>query len=93
MLLPRMEKHRKRGSDCTLYGRRFGPPHARHTRFGDGGLPVNLFANPQAVYNNFRNPILGLDTKNYGWGVLTGLPYWNMDMSIKKHQIYRADQF
>ena len=52
--------------------------------FGDGGLPVNLFANPQAVYNNFRNPILGLDTKDYGWGVLTGLPYWNLDMSIKK---------
>ena len=52
--------------------------------FGDGGLPVNLFANPQAVYNNFRNPILGLDTKNGGWGILTGLPYWNMDMSIKK---------
>jgi hypothetical protein len=52
--------------------------------FGDGGLPVNLFGNPEAVYNNFRNPILGLDTKNYGWGVLTGLPYWNMDMSIKK---------
>ena len=49
-----------------------------------GNLPVNLFANPLAVYNNFRNPILGLDTKNYGWGVLTGLPYWNMDMSIKK---------
>lgn len=52
--------------------------------FGDGGLPENLFANPEAVYNNFRNPILGLDTKNAGWGVLTGLPYWNMDMSIKK---------
>lgn len=52
--------------------------------FGDGGLPVNLFANPEAVYNNFRNPILGLDTKNGGWGILTGLPYWNMDMSIKK---------
>jgi Carboxypeptidase regulatory-like domain len=52
--------------------------------FGDGGLPVNLFANPAAVYNNFRNPILGMDTKNAGWGVLTGLPYWNLDMSIKK---------
>jgi hypothetical protein len=52
--------------------------------FGDGGLPVNIFANPEAVYNNFRNPILGLDTKNGGWGILTGLPYWNMDMSIKK---------
>jgi hypothetical protein len=53
--------------------------------FGDGGLPVNLFADPQAVYNNFRNPILGMDTKNGGWGILTGLPYWNMDMSIKKN--------
>ena len=52
--------------------------------FGDGGLPVNLFANPEAVYNNFRNPILGMDTKNAGWGVLTGLPYWNLDLSIKK---------
>lgn len=52
--------------------------------FGDGGLPVNLFANPEAVYNNFRNPILGLDTRNGGWGILSGLPYWNMDMSIKK---------
>jgi hypothetical protein len=53
--------------------------------FGDGGLPVNLFADPEAVYNNFRNPILGMDTKNAGWGVLTGLPYWNMDLSIKKN--------
>ena len=51
---------------------------------GTGGLPVNLFANPEAVYNNFRNPILGLDTKDAGWGVITGLPYWNMDMSVKK---------
>jgi hypothetical protein len=54
------------------------------TNYGDGGLPVNLFANPEAVYNNFRNPILGLDTKDAGWGVITGLPYWNMDMSVKK---------
>ena len=53
--------------------------------FGDGGLPVNIFANPEATYNNFRNPILGMDTKNAGWGVITGLPYWNMDMSIKKN--------
>jgi hypothetical protein len=52
--------------------------------FGDGGLPVNLFANPQAVYNNFRNPILGLDTKDGGWGIISGLPYWNLDMSVKK---------
>jgi len=52
--------------------------------FGDGGLPANIFSDPEAAYNNFRNPILGVDTRNYGWGVLTGFPYWNLDMSIKK---------
>ena len=38
-----------------------------------------------AVYNLFRQPILGLDTKDGGWGVLRGLNYWNMDMSIRKN--------
>jgi len=51
---------------------------------GSGGLPANLFANPQAAYNNFRNPIVGLDTKDGGWGIISGFPYWNLDMSIKK---------
>ncbi len=57
------------------------------TGFGDGGLPVNLFSDPAAAYNNFRNPILGMDTKNSGWGVLTGFPYWNLDFSIKKNTL------
>jgi len=52
---------------------------------GTGGLPVNLFKDPEAAYNNFRNPVLGLDTKDGGWGVLRGLPYWNMDFAIKKN--------
>jgi Carboxypeptidase regulatory-like domain len=51
---------------------------------GNGGLPINEFANPAAVFANFRDPILGYDTKDEGWGVLTGLPYWNMDLSIRK---------
>jgi hypothetical protein len=66
-----------------------GPVHSGHanftagtTGFGDGGLPVNIFKNPQQAYMNYRNPILGLDTRNTQY--LRGLPYWNLDFSIKK---------
>ena len=48
-----------------------------------GQLP-NLFANPAAAYNDVRQPILGLDTKDGGFGVVRGLPYWNLDFSLKK---------
>ncbi len=51
---------------------------------GTSGFGVNLFANPAAVYNNIRQPILGLDNGDGGWGVLRGLPYWNLDVSIAK---------
>lgn len=46
---------------------------------------VNLYSNPEAVYNLFRNPILGIDPRSSFTGKLRGLPYWNMDMSIKKN--------
>lgn len=53
-----------------------------------GNLP-NLFssdpAGQVAVYNQFRQPILGLDNKDGGWGVLRGLPYWSTDLSIRKN--------
>jgi hypothetical protein len=53
-----------------------------------GSLP-NLFssdpAGQAAAYNQFRQPILGLDTRDGGFGVLRGLPYWNMDFSVKKN--------
>ena len=48
-------------------------------------LPVNFFKNGVAQAMNWRNPILGLDTKDGGAGILNGLPYWNMDFSIKKN--------
>jgi len=51
---------------------------------GTGGLPVNIFKNPEAAFNNYRNPILGLDTRDGGFGALNGLPYWNVDFTIKK---------
>jgi len=49
-----------------------------------GQLPRNIFKNGPAEANNWRNPILGLDTRNGGAGALNGLPYWNMDFSLKK---------
>jgi hypothetical protein len=51
---------------------------------GDGGFPVNMFKDPVAAFNNVRQPILGYDTHIGGWGVCRGLPYWNMDLSVKK---------
>jgi hypothetical protein len=53
-------------------------------KIGTSGFGVNLFADPAAVFNNIRQPILGIDNGDGGWGVLRGLPYWNMDLAIKK---------
>jgi len=52
---------------------------------GTGGFGVNMFADPEAAYNNIRQPILGYDTRDGGWGVLRGMPYWNVDVSVKKN--------
>jgi len=48
------------------------------------GYPVNAFSNGALAASNWRNPILGLDTRDGGTGFLTGLSYWNVDFSIKK---------
>jgi hypothetical protein len=48
------------------------------------GYPVNYFPDGVAQANNWRNPILGIDTRDGGAGILGGLAYWNMDFSIKK---------
>ena len=55
-----------------------------NTPGGGGGFPVNMFADPLAAYNNVRQPILGYDTRDGGIGVYRGLPYWNVDLSLKK---------
>jgi hypothetical protein len=64
-----------------------GPVKSGHAYYNQpsSGLPVNFFANGTAAINSFRNPILGLDNRDGGTGILTGLPYWNMDFSIKKN--------
>ena len=55
-------------------------------------MPVNIFKNGVAEVNNWRNPILGLDTRDGGFGILNGLRYWNFDFSMKK-SIRVAERF
>jgi len=50
---------------------------------------LNMFSNPNAVWNEFRPEVLGLDTLNGGAGIVRGMPYWNMDFQLTKNvQIY-----
>ena len=49
-----------------------------------GGSGINMFANPGAVYSEFRRLILGLDTSAGGSGQLRGLPTWNLDATASK---------
>lgn len=61
------------------------PPTGNGGGFGcSGQLPYNIFKNGPAAANLYRNPILGLDTRDGGAGILNGLPYWNMDFSLRK---------
>ncbi len=63
---------------------------SRHNNVsGSGGVGTagntNMFANPEAVFNCVRNPILGLDSGRGGAGVLRGMPFWNVDLQVKKN--------
>jgi len=65
---------------------------SRHNNFtqGAGGFgvdsPANLYQDPGAVYNCFREPILGIDNgHNGGVGNYRGQPFWNVDFSLKKN--------
>jgi hypothetical protein len=61
--------------------------NANCTAINPKGVPVgiNIFSNPIAVYNQFHNPILGINLRDGGQGQLRGLPYWNMDLSVRKN--------
>ena len=50
----------------------------------NGGNNINQFANPVAVYNEFRPCVLGYDTSCGSNGQIRGLPNWNMDANIAK---------
>ncbi len=63
----------------------YGNPVGVNTAGSTTASEVNLFANPVALYDQIRNPILGIDTKNPGLGPFIGAPYWNVDMSVQKN--------
>jgi hypothetical protein len=46
---------------------------------------LTMFANPPAVFANLRPLILGLDHNSGGYGQIRGLPYWNVNLGIKKN--------
>jgi len=54
-------------------------------RYAQPGNFPNIFAAGPAAINDFRNPILGLDTRDCGIGCRPGLAYWNLDFSIRKN--------
>ena len=64
------------------FGNQVGTAVARR---GVPSASINMFTNPVAVFDQVRAPILGIDTKNPGVGPISGLPYWNMDVSLQKN--------
>ncbi len=49
-----------------------------------GGIGMNAFADPQAVYNSFRRLVLGVDTAGGGAGRIRGFARWNLDLQMTK---------
>jgi hypothetical protein len=79
------------GDNINFFGNenaiQIAPIKAGHAYYNNpsGALPVNLFKQGISAINDFRNPILGLDNKDGGNGNFFGLPYWNMDFSVRKN--------
>jgi hypothetical protein len=69
-----------------------GGTDANGNSVGTSGFGANLFADPLAVWNSVRNPILGVDNRTGGAGVIRGLPFWNVDFSVKKN-IHITERF
>jgi hypothetical protein len=50
----------------------------------NGGSGVNMFSNPNAVFNEFRPFILGTDTRTGGAGTVYGQHRYNLDLGLTK---------
>ena len=79
------------GDNVNFFGNenaiQIGPVKSGHAYYNNpsGALPVNLFKQGTSAISDFRNPILGIDNKDGGNGNFFGLPYWNMDFSVRKN--------
>jgi len=49
-----------------------------------GTSGINMFSNPCAIYQEFRPPILGIDSNTNGAGPIRGFPTWNLDATVTK---------
>ena len=72
------------GGNSAHYGVNVTTGAGQNGNASKGGSGINLFADPQAVYAEFRRPILGLDSTDGGAGVIRGFPTWNLDATISK---------
>jgi hypothetical protein len=50
-----------------------------------GGVGLNAWADPQAVYQHFRLPVLGVDCCMGGTGRIRGFARWNLDLQVTKN--------
>ena len=50
----------------------------------NGGNNINMFSNPNAVFNQFRPCIVGYDTSCGSNGQIRGLSNWNVDANVAK---------
>jgi hypothetical protein len=51
---------------------------------GANGSQINLFDDPEQVFNSFRRVAISLDGRSGRANPLRGLPRWNLDMSLGK---------
>lgn len=54
------------------------------TNAGGAGSGLDLFANPDTVFNSFRRVLLSADTRSGRGMPLRGMPRWNIDSSLAK---------
>jgi len=76
------------GDNANYFGNENSVPVAPATKghvYSEPDQFPNFFKAGPAAINDFRNPILGLDNKDCGYGCFPGLPYWNMDLSVRKN--------
>jgi len=71
-------------NEQCIFAHNPGTPSIHITHNPDGTESANFFANPQAVADSARPPILGLDKRDNGLGITSNVPYWNMDLQVKK---------
>ena len=76
--------------DAVFASKFDGGNSAHYGVVGTGGIAtnnpygLNEFANPAAVYAEFRRCVLGIDTSCGGYGNIRGLPTFNLDATVGK---------